>query len=508
MQDTALLKLPFTLTPLLSGVLAVLTLLLGLVIELARRRASYAHLPPGPKPHLLTGNVLPPKYPWRTFYELSKTYGPVFTLWGGTQPQVILNDMASAALFLDKNSRDTSDRPPHWAYISGGKRMVLQPHGDRWRRMRRALHSLLQPAKSAELRPYQEEAARRVVLDILNGGSYQDHISTYAATIVVHMAYGRTDRAHYTDPDIRGIVENGDRLGQLLRPGEYRLDAFPWLRFVPGYMNKMNRWNAEELVLFRTALDRAQADSKNGRIPCFATSLLEDRKELQLSYDEVAYLCGSVFGAGSDTSSAAIQIVIMAAATHPEWQARVQAELDSVAGEGSPGFDVLDQDEVPLLHAFVAESIRWRPVSAGGFTHRTTAPVVYGDYIVPSGVLITGNHWAIHRDEGYYGPAVEEFKPERWLKDGEFNKSMKHVQYGFGRRVCPGQHVANNSVLINSALLLWAFDISKSFDKSGKPVPIDTLAFTNTANSHPLKFDVKFTPRHAKLTELLQGEEV
>ncbi|BEJ15681.1 hypothetical protein CspHIS471_0502860 [Cutaneotrichosporon sp. HIS471] len=508
MSSTTLITLPFTFTPLMSVVLVVAALLIGLVIELSRRRASYAHLPPGPKPHLLTGNVHPPKYPWRSFYQLSKTYGPVITLWAGTRPQVILNDMASATLFLDKNSRDTSDRPSHWAYISGGKRMVLQPHGERWRRMRRALHSLLQPAQSAELRPYQEKAARGVVLDMLNGGTYQDHISTYAATIVVHMAYGRTDRAHYSDPDIAGIVENGDRLGQLLRPGEYRLDAFPWLRFVPGYMSKMNRWNAEELILFRTALDGVQNGRKNGRVPCFGTYLLDRQKELELSYDEVAYLCGSVFGAGSDTSSAAIQIVIMAAATHPEWQARIQAELDSVTGDQPPGFDDLDQDSVPLLHAFIAESIRWRPVSAGGFTHRTTAPIAYGNYVVPSGILITGNHWAIHRDEGYYGPDVEEFNPDRWLKDGEFNKSMKHVQYGFGRRVCPGQHVANNSVLINSALLLWAFNITESLDKNGKPIPIDTLAFTNTANSHPLKFDVKFTPRHAHLAELVRGDDL
>ncbi len=498
-------NLPVPLTPQKSGALAALALLLALVIELARRRASYAHLPPGPKPHLLTGNVHPPKYPWRAFYELSKTYGPVLTLWAGTRPQVILNDMASATWFLDKHSRDTSDRPPHWAWVSGGKRMVLQPHGERWRRMRRALHALLQPAQAAELRTYQEQAARGVVLDILGGGEFQDHISTYAATIVVHMAYGRTDRAHYSDPDIAGIVENGARLGQLLRPGEYRLDAFPWLAYVPGYMSRMNRWNADELVLFRSALDGVQA--RSAAPPCFATYLLERRKELELSYDEVAYLCGSVFGAGSDTSSAAIQIVVMAAATHPDAQRRVQAELDEVLAGQRPGFDDLDPDAVPFLHAFIAESIRWRPVSAGGFIHRTTAPVAYGDYVVPAGVLITGNHWAIHRDEGYYGPDVESFNPDRWMKDGAFNKAMKHVQYGFGRRVCPGLHVANNSVLINAALLLWAFQIDTPPDKDGRPTTIDTLAFTNTANSHPLKFSVRFQPRHDGLAELMRSED-
>lgn len=65
-----------------------------------------------------------------------------------------------------------------------------------------------------------------------------------------------------------------------------------------------------------------------------------------LSDDEVAYLCGSIFGAGSDTSSSAIQISIMAAATHPEQQKRVQAELDAVVGKNRPP-TYEDLDDLP-----------------------------------------------------------------------------------------------------------------------------------------------------------------
>lgn len=43
--------------------------------------------------------------------------------------------------------------------------------------------------------------------------------------------------------------------------------------------------------------------AKNAAQPGFATYLLEHQKELELSDDEVAYLAGSMFGAGSDTVS-------------------------------------------------------------------------------------------------------------------------------------------------------------------------------------------------------------
>lgn len=500
------------LSPFLSVIIALGLLVVAVAIELARKRASYAHLPPGPKPHPLTGNAPPPHHPWRAFYELSKTYGPVFTLWNGTNPSVILNDVASATFFLDKNSRDTSDRPAHLSIVAHGKRVLMTGHNDRWRRMRRALHALLQPTRAAELRSYQEKAARHVILDILASPDlFQSHISTYAATIVVHMAYGRTDRATYTDDDIAAIVENGSRIGQMLRPGAYRLDAFPWLRYVPGYLATVNRWNAEEYVLLRGSLDvvKEKRDrSDPGLQPCFATYLL-DHDELQLSYDEIAYLCGSVFGAGSDTSSAAIQIAIMAAVTHVDVQKRVQAELDVVLAGQRPSFDELDSETAPILHAFLAECTRWRPVSSGGFAHRSVADIIYGDYVVPKGTIVTGNHWAIHRDESYYGPDVDSLVIDRWLTpEGGFKSSMKSYQYGFGRRICPGMHVANNSVMINTALLLWSFDIRPKLDAAGKPIPIDTLAFTNTANSHPLKFEVTFSPRHMGLEELIRGEDM
>ena len=80
------------------------------------------------------------------------------------------------------------------------------------------------------------------------------------------------------------------------------------------------------------------------------TYLLERQEGMGLSDDELAYLAGSMFGAGSDSVSlfkhlcknfvliihetaTAISFVMMAAATHPQAQSEVQAELDSVVGK-------------------------------------------------------------------------------------------------------------------------------------------------------------------------------
>lgn len=52
------------------------------------------------------------------------------------------------------------------------------------------------------------------------------------------------------------------------------------------------------------------------------------------------------------------------------------------------------------------------------------------------------------------------------------------------------------SVFINTALTLWAFDISED-----PAHPIDTMAIKDGALAHPYPFVVRFKPRIANLRE-------
>jgi hypothetical protein len=54
----------------------------------------------------------------------------------------------------------------------------------------------------------------------------------------------------------------------------------------------------------------------------------------------------------------------------------------------------------------------------------------------------------------------------------------------------------NSSVFVNTALIQWAFNV-----KPDSSAPIDDLAFTESANTHPLPFKVIFEPRAAKSME-------
>jgi len=79
----------------------------------------------------------------------------------------------------------------------------------------------------------------------------------------------------------------------------------------------------------------------------------------------------------------------------------------------------------------------------------------YEGYVLPKGTILFANTWAIHQDRDEY-ELPEEYIPERFLNnkfgtrnDGEAPNDHRRVTYSFGagRRVCPGQRLAENSLV-------------------------------------------------------------
>ncbi|PAV20692.1 cytochrome P450 [Pyrrhoderma noxium] len=482
---------------------AILASLL-LYIKDHKDKESELPLPPGPPGHWLYGNDLPKAYAARAFAEMSKEYGPVFSLRRGSSIIVVICGQQAAIDIMEKENAYLVDRPRNIAageILSGDKRILLIRHGERFRKLRKALQSQLHSKIVEVYEPIQAHNAKNLILDVLdNPDAHLDHAKRYAASVIMTITYGKRTPTSYYDPEVQEVNKCLGRLGKAVQPGYYMVDYYPWLRFLPGYTTTLKQYHKEELALFRSQLDGVRAQmQRNEAQPCFAKYLIERQTELGLDDNELAYLAGSMFGAGSDTTAAAISTVLMAAALFPDAQRQVQDQLDSVVGyERMPSFG--DMDLLTLVTAFYLETFRWRPVSVGGFAHRATKDIIYGSFRIPEGATVIPNHWALGRDANYY-PEPDKFLPARWLTEtGEINEKIKFFNFGFGRRVCPGQHVANRSVFINTAYLLWAFNISE--DPSS---PIDSLAFTDTGNAHPLPFRVRFEPRIPNLQELVEN---
>jgi len=134
-----------------------------------------------------------------------------------------------------------------------------------------------------------------------------------------------------------------------------------------------------------------------------------------------------------------------------------------------------DRDSLPYIVATVRETLRWRTLSPVAVPHLLTEDDWYEGYYIPKGTICIANAWAMNRDPRIYGEDIDEFRPERFLDEAGALKPLHpdtqqegHASYGFGRRICVGRHVSNNSMYIDIASMLWATWIENA---PGAPMP-------------------------------------
>ena len=183
--------------------------------------------------------------------------------------------------------------------------------------------------------------------------------------------------------------------------------------------------------------------------------------------------------AGSESGSTTMSWWTRAMTAHPEVQKRAQEELDTVVGRSrTPSF--ADAPNLPYIQAVVKEILRWRPVLPLGIPHTTTEDDWYEGMFIPKGTICLANLWQCHRDPEFYGPDAASFNPDRFLDEhGKLIPGPSethqdgHSTYGFGRRICVGKHVANDSLFINIATVLWAVQFEHACDENGKEIPLD-----------------------------------
>jgi cytochrome P450 len=61
-------------------------------------------------------------------------------------------------------------------------------------------------------------------------------------------------------------------------------------------------------------------------------------------------------------------------------------------------------------------------------------------------------------------------------KDFTYPNQQGYSSFGWGRRVCPGQQVAEQSLYITIARILWGFNIKKARHADGTEHTYDTYA--------------------------------
>ncbi|GAA5989469.1 hypothetical protein JCM11641_007313 [Rhodosporidiobolus odoratus] len=494
-----------------------LVLLVAVCGFLFLRTLYPSNLPPGPRASLFGwGNhrslLTLPKL-WVKLEEIGKDYDRgYYTLWFRWQPTIVVTSARVAAELLDKRSGTYSSRPRFVVageLMLGGHALAFLPNNAKWRNHRRLYHSALSEKRAPEYQPLQELEAKRLVYDLLHwegnsGVDWAKRLDRYSASVVVAIAYGRRVDDVNT-PYVQSAYQRMKDIGEATVGGRAKhLEAFPFLQsfpeFLTPYKRKYHAYRKESESFWLNLAETVKARMAEGRAaPSFTKDLYEEGFEAaKVTQDEFSILTGGIFAAGIETTSATLHWFVLAMVSNPRAQKKAQEELDRVVGrDRSPTWT--DDAKLPYLHAVIQEVLRWRPVAIlGGPPHTTTKDDVYQGYNIPAGANILCDTWAINRDPEYFSEP-DEFRPERYLKvedggedEGEgYPQNPGHSAFGWGRRICPGMHVAERSLWIAVAHVLHHFELSMP---PGSPT-LDTTAVQEGFSPKPAPFQVQMTFR-------------
>jgi cytochrome P450 len=289
----------------------------------------------------------------------------------------------------------------------------------------------------------------------------------FAVSLVSIIAWGR--RIVDDNDTVLKVAQNFVGSANLGFPGMTYTEAIPILAEMPEWLNPLPNMlrrlaTTSNKYFYALTVEGAGPDRVNDN---FARRLLREKETTGLSKVEISNLTGNFIGAGVDTTASTLLTFVLCMCLNPDVQARAHAELDSVVGRGRlPAW--ADEDRLPYLSAIINETLRWRPTFAlGGPAHAPTEDDIYKGYLIPAGTSVIGNLYAISKNPREY-PQPERFWPERFLEG--FNRpaypnKRGHNAFGWGRRVCSGEPLAQQSLYLVASALLWAFDIRPGLDE-------------------------------------------
>ena len=136
--------------------------------------------------------------------------------------------------------------------------------------------------------------------------------------------------------------------------------------------------------------------------------------------------------AGHDSTATALAWTFELVLAAPEVQARLEAEIDAVAGDGV--FDRARLGQLEYCDAVIKESLRLQP-PVPGCVRELAAPAKLGGYELPAGTRVLASAWLTQRRPDIY-PDPLRFDPDRFL--GVKPDPYAWLPFGTGLRGCIG----------------------------------------------------------------------
>lgn len=257
------------------------------------------------------------------------------------------------------------------------------------------------------------------------------------------------------------------------------LGQMPWLRFIApnwsGY-NLIKDLNSKFFQFFMEIIDEhmntySEDKSNDDLIYAYIKEMEQqkDQTSSTFSIKQLLMIILDIFMGGAQTTSIAIDLVLMAMIIFPEVQKKCQEELDRVVAVDGKLPNYSERHKTPYFEAVLLEVSRWFCFVPVGAPRRVLEDCKLEGYDIPKDTtLFTAVETALNDETIWKEP--QTFDPERFLDENmNIINADKVIIFGTGRRKCLGDQLANECVYKFVAAILDEFTLHKSNKKEDLP---------------------------------------
>ncbi|XP_048345356.1 cytochrome P450 2K4-like [Sphaerodactylus townsendi] len=448
--------------------------LLGLTVILLWKMGSFwngncQNFPPGPRSLPLIGSLhlVDLKRPHMTILNLSKQYGPVFSIQMGSRKMVVLAGYETVKEAFVNQADAFAGRAfiPIFEKFNKGYGIVFA-NGENWRVMRRFALTTLRDygmgKKTIEDRIVEECGFLIKRFESYEGKPFENTaiMNTAVSNVIVSILLGK--RFEYEDPTFIRLLNMTSENTQLLgSPSVQLYNMFPALGFLLG-THKTVQNNRDELQAFIQATFIEHLKDLDENYPrSFIDSFLvrqQEEKNKSNGYfhnENLKAVVGNLFGAGTETTTTTLRWGLLLMMKYPEIQCKVQEEIARVIGSTQPKTE--HRPKMPYADAVIHEIQRFSNIIPISMPHATTVDVTFKGYSIPKGTCILPLLYSVLQDETQW-QNPQEFYPEHFLdSEGKFVKRDAFMPFSAGRRKCAGETLAKMELFLFFSSLLQRF---------------------------------------------------
>lgn len=410
--------------------------------EIAGAADEHDHkLPPGPRGHILVGNLLEfNASPVAFLQDAANTYGDVVHFTVANEDVFLLRRPEHVQYVLQENLENYQRGFEYAALEKVIGRSLLTTEGHRWKKLRRisqpafskkridAFDGAIVDATDAMLERWESDVGVGAQLDV--------------AAEMMRLTLEIIGKLMFSFDLSDSASELGEAVAIVLEHANHAMSN-P-LRIPDVVPTKKNRRFREAMDRFdalfgRMIAERRESGTENGDLLGMLMAARDDETGERLEDGELESEMLTFLVAGHETTSIALMWSLYALSKHAVPARRVHREIRDKLPSRRP--TAADAELCPYLQLFIDETMRlYPPVWAVGRSAQVDDDI--GGYRVPKGSIVMLSPWVTHRDPSTWDNP-EGFDPERFTaRASQKRHKTAYFPFAAGPHKCVGMGLA------------------------------------------------------------------